>query len=281
MSVSHSFIKKQYNNKDDSKDKDIIFNDIEMNESNHNMTASYSEIAYNSTNIPSMSTSKNMKFPIQRENLQSDSDENDVEDDDISICDVNVKNIVKNNYLSGPQQRPISLVCDNLFPYNLEGTVSKDGNMTHFVAENLEYKIKLSSPVNKKDYQSSLSKNSTPSTSGLITKQFLLPQQLPQIDSNVLNDIEIESQYLAASVDNLTENLCNLLHSISSITADNVEIHKNAVNKLTDSMDANIKSMYTIMAKTEEITKSMKPTEQLSQRIREIKRLVDMLENNL
>lgn len=35
------------------------------------------------------------------------------------------------------------------FPYNLEGTVSVDGNMTHFVAENLEYKIKIASPVTK------------------------------------------------------------------------------------------------------------------------------------
>lgn len=37
-----------------------------------------------------------------------------------------------------------------LFPYNLEGTVSVDGSMTSFVAENLEYKIKLASPVLKK-----------------------------------------------------------------------------------------------------------------------------------
>lgn len=68
-------------------------------------------------------------------------------------------------------------------------------------------------------------------------------------------------------MDNLTENLCNLLHSISSITADNVESHKNAVNKLTDCMDGNIKSMYTIMAKTEEISNAMRPTGQLSARM--------------
>lgn len=36
------------------------------------------------------------------------------------------------------------------FPYNLEGTVSVDGKMTNFVAENLEYKIKLASPVLRK-----------------------------------------------------------------------------------------------------------------------------------
>lgn len=105
-------------------------------------------------------------------------------------------------------------------------------------------------------------------------------------------------------MDNLTENLCNLLHSVSSITADNVECYKNSVNKLTDSMDSNIKSMYTIMAKTEEISNAMRPTAQLSTRMyglidfnfdafplclisrcfvfrREIRRLVDMMEINV
>ncbi|XP_055922468.1 BLOC-1-related complex subunit 6 [Eupeodes corollae] len=188
-----------------------------------------------------------------------------------------------NNFDTKPQIRPATLLCEKAFPYDLEGTVRREGDITHFVAENLEYKIKLSSPIAKRDMnQTNLSsKNSTPSTStGFIQKHFL-QSQLAQIDSNVLSDIEIDAQYLAASVDNLTENLYNLLHSVSSITADNVEIHKNSVNKLTDSMDSNIKCMYTIMAKTEEISKSMKPTEQLALRIREIKRLVDILENNL
>lgn len=46
----------------------------------------------------------------------------------------------------------------------------------------------------------------------LVHKQFL--SSIPQIDPNVLNDIEIEAQYLASNLDNLTENLCNLLHSV-------------------------------------------------------------------
>lgn len=37
-----------------------------------------------------------------------------------------------------------------LGPLDLEGTVHIEGNMTHFVTEDLEYKIKLSSPVTKK-----------------------------------------------------------------------------------------------------------------------------------
>lgn len=140
------------------------------------------------------------------------------------------------------------------------------------------------------DYSIPNSRTSTPSTSALgIPRQFMQHQQQQSaasaatfaaaaaagspsniyqfFDTNVLNDVEIEAQYLAASVDNLTENLCNLLHSISSITADNVETYKNAVNKLTDCMDGNIKNMYTIMAKTEEISNAMKPSEQIAVRM--------------
>lgn len=204
---------------------------------------------------------------------------------------------------SQTRKRPDSLNCDKRkdasFPYNLEGTVRVDGNMTHFVAENLEYKIKLASPVTvtRKDSSNlSGSRQSTPSAAtggalggtgggpsgyGLMPKPFMMPPHLHQIDPNVLNEIEREAQALAASVDNLTENLCSVLHSISSITADNVEIYKNAVTKLTDCMDANIKCMYTIMAKAEEISKAIKPAEALATRIREIKRLVDMFESNV
>ncbi|CAG9802488.1 unnamed protein product [Chironomus riparius] len=152
---------------------------------------------------------------------------------------------------------------------NLEFTVD-DNNMKHYVANDLEYKIKISSPIS----------SSLPHPFNTLPKQ-LSSSLPPQLDSNVLSDLEIEAQYLAANVDSLTENLSNLLHSISAIASDNVEVYKTSVIKLTDIIDANIKSMYSVMAKTEEISKSMHKAEQLSVRIKEIKRLVDMFEATL
>nr|XP_017027976.1 uncharacterized protein LOC108078557 isoform X2 [Drosophila kikkawai] len=156
-------------------------------------------------------------------------------------------------------------------PYELEGASDSDG-MRHFVAHDLEAKL-------REGYSS---EHTTPSTSVApgITRRFLQSRNVPEVDGSVLSDIELEAQYLASSVDNLLENLGNLLHSISSITADNVEVHRSAVNKLTDTLDANIKCQYQLLAKAEEITKSMKPTEQLGQRM-EIKRLVDMLDSTM
>lgn len=46
-----------------------------------------------------------------------------------------------------------------------------------------------------------------------------------------------------------------------------MDTYKNAVNKLTDCMDANIKTMYTVMAKTEELSNKMKNTEALAARM--------------
>uniref|UniRef100_A0A182NB15 BLOC-1-related complex subunit 6 C-terminal helix domain-containing protein n=1 Tax=Anopheles dirus TaxID=7168 RepID=A0A182NB15_9DIPT len=207
---------------------------------------------------------------------------------------------------SQTKKRPDSLVCDSRkasFPYNLEGTVRVDGNMTHFVAENLEYKIKLASPVTvtrKDSCNLSSSRQSTPSAAtgggmgglcpvpgssgganltlpgssggayggrGSMAFPAGHPSAPSSVDPNVLNEIEREAQALAASVDNLSESLCSVLHSISSITADNVEIYKNSVTKLTDCMDGNIKCMYTIMAKAEEISKTIKPAEALAVRM--------------
>lgn len=105
-------------------------------------------------------------------------------------------------------------------------SIDDDTNMTHFVADNLEYKIKIASPVSKKDipeFDTIQSLNTTSAgqlssdaaVSTVLQRRFLT--SMPQIDANVLNDIEIEAQYLAANIDNITENLCNLLHSVSVI----------------------------------------------------------------
>ncbi|CAG9770369.1 unnamed protein product [Ceutorhynchus assimilis] len=179
-------------------------------------------------------------------------------------------------------KRPMTLPSEKrsekpLRPLNLDGMVHKEGNMTHFVAEDLETKIKLASPVTKKSDTPSSSRSGTPST---LYRQLLDPQ-LSQINTALINDLECEAQRMATSVDNLIENLSGILHSISSITADNVDIYKNAVSKMSDAMDGNIKSMYTMMAKAEEITQNMKTVEVQAAKIKEIKKLVDLFESFL
>ncbi|XP_023017769.2 BLOC-1 related complex subunit 6 [Leptinotarsa decemlineata] len=227
--------------------------DVDDDEISQQMTQSYSEISFKSGFSPES------EIPISS-TLES-----------ISLVD-EIK------------QRPMTLPCTQnspsskrLVPLNLEGSIHVEGNMTHFVAEDLENKIRLSSPVAKKDTPiiSSNSRNCTPSP---LYRQLLVPQ-VGQLDTALINDLECEAHRMATSIDNLIENLSGILHSISSITADNVDVYKNAVAKMSDAMDSNIKSIYTMMAKAEEVTQSMKIIEGHASRIKEIKRLVDLFES--
>ncbi|XP_056635344.1 BLOC-1-related complex subunit 6 [Diorhabda carinulata] len=216
--------------------------DLDEDEVSQQMTQSYSEISFKSDVSP---------------------------DNEIPLSST-----VESLQIADEIRRPISLSYNNLMPLTLEGSVHIEGNMTHFVAEEIEQKIRLCSPVSKKDTPGS-SRMCTPSS---LYRQLLVPQ-VGHLDSALINDLEIEAQKMATSVDSLIENLCGILHSISSITADNVDVYKNAVSKMSDAMDGNIKSMYTMMAKAEEVTHSMKIVEKLSVRIKEIKRLVDLFES--
>ncbi|XP_023722136.1 BLOC-1-related complex subunit 6 isoform X1 [Cryptotermes secundus] len=173
------------------------------------------------------------------------------------------------NIDSNPFHQPMEDLC-------LEGTVTKEGDMVLFVAEDLETKIKMSSPVTKKGDTPPFpgSRISTP----CLYRQALMPQ-LPIIDPNVLNDLEMEVRRVATSVDTLTENLAGILRSVSALTVECLEVYRDAVCKTCDAVDSNIKSMYQLMAKCEELSKSMKPIYKLAEQIKGIKRLLDLFEN--
>lgn len=228
--------------------------DLEDDEISQHMTQSYSEISFKSGPSPEIENPNSLILELDAVEINQD--------------------------YTHPTKRPETLFGEkhtaaHTRPLDLDGTVHVEGNMTHFVAEDLESKIKLSSPVTKKNDTPTGSRSGTPST---LYRQLLDPQ-LGQIDIALINDLECEAHRMATSVDNLIENLSGILHSISSITADNVDIYKNAVSKMSDAMDGNIKSMYTMMAKAEEITQNMKAVHAQGEKIKEIKKLVDLFES--
>ncbi|KAJ4448630.1 uncharacterized protein BORCS6 [Periplaneta americana] len=252
----------------------------------HEMTASYSEISFDSQNSPpDVSVSENRSLAaspgsseldfagkkgavergqrFQELSLDSDSKRPDK-------LELRRSNQYPSSNIDG---NPFHQAMDDLC---LEGTVTKEGDMVLFVAEDLETKIKLSSPVTKKGDTPPFpgSRISTP----CLYRQALMPQ-LPIIDPNVLNDLEIEVRRVATSVDTLTENLAGILRSVSALTVECLEVYRDAVCKTCDAVDSNIKSMYQLMAKCEELSKSMKPIYKLAEQIKGIKRLLDLFEN--
>jgi len=98
------------------------------------------------------------------------------------------------------------------------------------------------------------------------------------VDPMVLNDIEREARRLATDVDSLVENLSCVLQSISALTVETVQTYRDGVCKTCDEVDSNIRGMYQLMAKWEELNKNMAPAYRVSSQIKDIKRLLDMFE---
>ncbi|XP_076640715.1 BLOC-1 related complex subunit 6 isoform X2 [Halictus rubicundus] len=240
------------------------------------MTASYSEISFDSQSSPPMSE------------LRSLIDSPDIDgtrflEDSLEKMNVaggrpdqlNLRNRDDNSPVDDEELDPPSY--HKAIGYlQLEGTVMQDGDMVLFVAEDLENKIKLSSPVTKKGETPSFpgSRSSTP----CLYRQALTPQ-LPLLDHNILNELEMEARKVATSVDALTENLAAILHSASALTVGCLETYRDAVCKTCDAIDHNIKSMYQLMAKCEELSKSMGPVYKLAEQVKEMKRMLELFEN--
>ncbi|XP_035230051.1 BLOC-1-related complex subunit 6-like [Stegodyphus dumicola] len=158
----------------------------------------------------------------------------------------------------------------------LQGTLTVDGDMVTFVAEDLHEKIKMSSPVSRWTDSSSFpgSRSSTPS----------LPRQVLQssvhvIDPNILTDLEMHAKKVATCLDTMLENLSGTLQSISSLTVECMETYENSVCKTCDAVDVNIKAVYQLMAKCEELSNSMNPLYRISGDIKHIKKMLDQLEH--
>lgn len=103
----------------------------------------------------------------------------------------------------------------------------------------------------------------------------------PPLDPHCLLELERSAKHLATSVDEMTEQLSTLLHGISSVTVDTMETYRDGVCKTCDSVDTNIKTMYQVMAKVEELNKSMGPAYKIAEEVKDIKRVLDILEANV
>ncbi|UYV74234.1 C17orf59 [Cordylochernes scorpioides] len=142
-----------------------------------------------------------------------------------------------------------------------DGCIMVDGDMLAFVADDLQEKIRMSSPP--------------PPPAAVVATPPITLHSAPQ----VLADITLQAHGLATCIDSLMNKLTESLHSISSITLESLQTFESATCKSCDSIDANIKLMYQVVAKCEELSHSMKPLYKVSDDIKEIKRLLDIFEN--
>lgn len=182
------------------------------------------------------------------------------------------------------------------------GTIMRKGDLIEFVADDLQEKIKRSSPMSRTDSGSISSRRSSErsiastssatsastsmatssglsrSPSSLLTQS---PDAAPPIDPAAIIELEMNARKVADSVDLMMGNIRSNLHKMSAITVGCLEAYKTSVDITCDSVDSSIKSMYALMAKCEELSKTMEPVHQIGAQIKEIKRILDLFEAQL
>ncbi|KAJ8265140.1 hypothetical protein COCON_G00142390 [Conger conger] len=151
----------------------------------------------------------------------------------------------------------------------LEGTVSRDGELTHFITKNLEHKIRLSSRP---------SLDSDSEYSGRSRGSLRRPVDIPPIDPGVLLDLQRHTQDVAQSVELMMRSLNGTIQNMTALSVGYIQTYRDSVDSLGEAVDMSIKGMYTLMARCEELDRSMQPIHTLAQQIRDIKRTLEALE---
>ncbi|CAG2162330.1 unnamed protein product [Oppiella nova] len=135
---------------------------------------------------------------------------------------------------------------------------SIDGHLVSYVAQDFEHKLKHST--------------SSPSI------EDHLSQQSERIEFKLLNDLEKQSKLLSNNINSMLRHISESTHNITSLTVECISTYETCLNNTCDVIDSNIKSMYQLMAKCEELNQSMKPIAKLSEELKEVKRLLELFE---
>ncbi|XP_018617774.1 BLOC-1-related complex subunit 6 isoform X1 [Scleropages formosus] len=161
----------------------------------------------------------------------------------------------------------------------LEGTVSHDGDVTHFITRNLEHKIKMSSrPSLDSDSHGRAQNRGLFDRSGQSRGSLRPPADIPPIDPGVLLDLHRQAQEVAQSVELVMRGLGRTIQNMTALSVGYIQTYRDSVDSVGESVDMSIKGMYTLMARCEELDRSMQPIHALAKQIRDIKQTLDILE---
>nr|XP_008268976.2 BLOC-1-related complex subunit 6 [Oryctolagus cuniculus] len=152
-------------------------------------------------------------------------------------------------------------------PLELEGTVSRHGDLTHFVANNLQLKIRLSGappPPPPAPARPCPAPAPTPA--------------IPPIDPDVLRDLERLSRELGGRVDRLLRGLGGAVQELTALSVGCIQTYRDAVDSLGEAVDMSIKGMYTLLARCEELERALQPVQGLARQVRDIRRTLEVLE---
>uniref|UniRef100_A0A8C9F3S1 BLOC-1-related complex subunit 6 C-terminal helix domain-containing protein n=1 Tax=Pavo cristatus TaxID=9049 RepID=A0A8C9F3S1_PAVCR len=145
----------------------------------------------------------------------------------------------------------------------LEGTVLREGQLTQFVANNLERRIRLSG---------------VPRGEAAAAAAAASGSSIPAIDPGALQDVVTLAGQVAAQVDELLRNVHCGLQALTALSVGCIQTYRDGVESLGEAADLSIRAMYALVARCEELDRAMQPVPALAKRIRDMKGTLERLE---
>ncbi|CAF0739524.1 unnamed protein product [Adineta steineri] len=190
----------------------------------------------------------------------------------------------------------VSQVIDDLL-IQIESELSPNhsSTFTSFVVEDIVNKIRLTSLAQKQsssndDISSHSLSSSIVDVPSIQSSRSISPSQiindtnqiLQPIDKRILDDIELYSRELAQEFVTSVEQLTLSLHNMSANSVCCLQTYRDAVGeKLNETIETNIKTIYSFMAQAEQLSTQLQPIYELQKKITYIKQLLDILSQSI
>uniref|UniRef100_A0A915CSX7 Transcription initiation factor TFIID subunit 2 n=1 Tax=Ditylenchus dipsaci TaxID=166011 RepID=A0A915CSX7_9BILA len=99
-------------------------------------------------------------------------------------------------------------------------------------------------------------------------------------DSSILIDLEAHARSISSNIDMVLRDLRGSLRGMSDLTLESTQVFSSSIGSACDVVDTSIKATYTMLAKSEELNSSMEGVHKLAQQVKDMKRLLDLLETH-
>ncbi|XP_074600207.1 BLOC-1 related complex subunit 6 [Brevipalpus obovatus] len=183
--------------------------------------------------------------------------------------DTDISSAIARRGLSGSQSKEAKP--------STSSTNQETDRMLNLVKEDIEKKLRLSGP--------------TPSTSRT-TSGHLSPSGIsktsrtPSVASSLftlapLERLEAQAKIIARSLEQVAQNLSSYTHRTTALTVECTKNFERSLSQTCDSVDVNIKLMYQLIAKYEELNNVLVPIGKLSDEVKDLRRILDLLEKEV
>ncbi|CAF1037009.1 unnamed protein product [Adineta ricciae] len=207
-----------------------------------------------------------------------------------------ISTLVNNEQSEDSITNEVSELIDNLLTQiECELSPSHSSGFTSFVVEDIVDKIRSTTLAQKQssstdDISSHSLSSSIVDVPSAQSSRSISPSQILNdanqivlpIDKRLLDDIEIYSRELAEEFVKSVEQLTLSLHHMSATSVCCLQTYRDAVGeKLNETIETNIKTIYSFMAQAEQLSSQLAPIYELQKKIAYIKQLLDILSQSI